>query len=245
MADELIQILDEAIILEKMAMRYYQSVSERSPDASRKPFWRSMAVQEGEHLGYWKQLRDLAAEGRIRNVFDAPAQILHELKSIRRKVAKATRTIRYDQPEQLFLTAYRLEFYMLHPAFEALFHLMRHQTGDRSPEDSYVAHLQNLFTHLGDLDRENPAFGLIEELVEQIFRSNQEMARQLAQVKELRGLLPICMHCKNIRNDEGYWQKIEYYISDHAGVEFSHGICQDCMRKYYPEIAEDLEQEDG
>lgn len=56
----------------------------------------------------------------------------------------------------------------------------------------------------------------------------------LSKVKQLSGLLPICASCKNIRDDEGYWQQIEAYIREHSEVEFSHSICPDCVKKLYP-----------
>ena len=62
-----------------------------------------------------------------------------------------------------------------------------------------------------------------------------ELQAALAEVKILGGLLPICANCKKIRDDGGYWQNVEQYISAHSGVTFSHGICPDCMRKFYPE----------
>ena len=60
----------------------------------------------------------------------------------------------------------------------------------------------------------------------------------LASAKVLRGLLPICASCKSIRSDEGYWQQIEGYIREHSEAEFSHGLCPDCVRQLYPDIAE-------
>lgn len=57
---------------------------------------------------------------------------------------------------------------------------------------------------------------------------NAELEEALRSVKELSGLLPICMHCKKIRDDKGYWNQLETYISDHSSVLFSHGICPDC-----------------
>ncbi len=64
--------------------------------------------------------------------------------------------------------------------------------------------------------------------------------RALADVKILRGFLPICASCKKIRDDKGYWSQIELYIRDHSEADFSHGICPDCSRKLYPELhAED------
>jgi len=61
----------------------------------------------------------------------------------------------------------------------------------------------------------------------------------LAEVKKLSGFLPICASCKKIRNDQGYWQQIEEYISSHSEAVFSHGICADCARRLYPEIFTD------
>lgn len=58
----------------------------------------------------------------------------------------------------------------------------------------------------------------------------------MAQVKQLRGLLPICSFCKKIRDDKGYWQHIESYIRDHSDADFTHSICPQCVEKYYPDI---------
>jgi len=59
-------------------------------------------------------------------------------------------------------------------------------------------------------------------------RKNSELEEALARVKELSGLLPICMHCKKIRDDSGYWSQLETYISLHSQALFSHGICPEC-----------------
>ncbi len=63
-----------------------------------------------------------------------------------------------------------------------------------------------------------------------------ELQEALAKVKTLKGLLPICSYCKNIRDDKGYWNKIEKYIQEHSDAEFSHGICRECAAKYFPDI---------
>ncbi|OGV63950.1 MAG: hypothetical protein A3K19_00335 [Lentisphaerae bacterium RIFOXYB12_FULL_65_16] len=61
-----------------------------------------------------------------------------------------------------------------------------------------------------------------------------ELRRALAEVHTLSGLLPICAHCKKIRDDAGYWTHVETYVHQHSGARFSHGICPDCMRQVYP-----------
>ena len=62
-----------------------------------------------------------------------------------------------------------------------------------------------------------------------------ERHKLLAQIKTLRGLLPICSSCKKIRDDAGYWNEIEQYVKEHSEADFSHSFCPDCMKKLYPE----------
>jgi PAS domain S-box-containing protein len=62
----------------------------------------------------------------------------------------------------------------------------------------------------------------------------QELQSALANVKSLSGMLPICAGCKKIRDDKGYWNQVEGYIQKHSEATFSHGMCPDCMKKYYP-----------
>jgi PAS domain S-box-containing protein len=65
-----------------------------------------------------------------------------------------------------------------------------------------------------------------EEEREELLRQLQTALRE---VKELRGILPICMYCKSIRNDKDYWQTLEAYISTHTNASFSHGLCPNCL----------------
>jgi len=59
----------------------------------------------------------------------------------------------------------------------------------------------------------------------------------LTSIKTLKGMLPICASCKKVRDDKGYWNQIEEYVSAHSDAEFSHGICPDCVRKLYPQYS--------
>lgn len=69
------------------------------------------------------------------------------------------------------------------------------------------------------------------------FRSKQrELQDAMDNMKVLQGLLPICASCKKIRDDKGYWNQIEQYISSHSSAEFSHAICPDCAKALYPQF---------
>ena len=78
----------------------------------------------------------------------------------------------------------------------------------------------------------------IIQLEKSLRQKNKELSEALAHVKQLKGILPICMHCKKIRNDENYWQQVEEYLHEHTEADFSHSICPECMEKYYPEYVE-------
>jgi len=63
-----------------------------------------------------------------------------------------------------------------------------------------------------------------------------DLRQATTRIQKLNGLLPICSHCKKIRDDQGYWNELEKYISDHSDAEFSHAICPGCLRQYYPDV---------
>ncbi len=67
-----------------------------------------------------------------------------------------------------------------------------------------------------------------------------DLQEALANVKTLRGLLPICAACKKIRDDKGYWNHIESYIEKHSNAEFTHGICPECAKRLYPEAYDEV-----
>jgi hypothetical protein len=64
----------------------------------------------------------------------------------------------------------------------------------------------------------------------------RELQGVLAEAKILSGVLPICGHCKKIRDEQGHWTCVEEYITDHTGAQFSHGVCPSCAKKLYPEL---------
>lgn len=75
-------------------------------------------------------------------------------------------------------------------------------------------------------------------LIHSLRTKQQELQHALDEVKILSGLLPICMGCKKIRDDKGYWTQLESYITKHSEAIFSHGICPDCLKELRPHLAE-------
>lgn len=77
------------------------------------------------------------------------------------------------------------------------------------------------------------SFNAMVEALAEKERVEDSLRKARAEVKQLQGIIPICMYCKKIRNDVDYWEKLENYISDHADVLFSHGICPECYKKQF------------
>jgi len=69
-------------------------------------------------------------------------------------------------------------------------------------------------------------------------KKNIEVVSSLEAIKILEGVIPICMHCKEIRDEDGAWNQLEKYISEHSEAKFSHGICGKCKEKHYPEAGD-------
>lgn len=98
------------------------------------------------------------------------------------------------------------------------------------------------------VDKDAPTEAEFDSLVienARLYELAQERADRLEKVqreiKVLRGIIPICASCKKIRNDHGYWEQVEAYISEHSEVLFSHGMCPDCMAELYPEFSSETE----
>lgn len=76
-----------------------------------------------------------------------------------------------------------------------------------------------------------------------LFQRVQELEGALTKVKQLQGILPMCSYCRQVRDDKDYWQKVEGYIEDNSGIQFSHGICPDCYLTVEAELNERKERQ--
>jgi len=128
------------------------------------------------------------------------------------------------------LATYREAFAQRKP-FEMQYRLRRHDQMFRWISDSGVPMM----------DADDQFKGYIGSCID--VTDNIELAALLRktqekEIKTLRGLLPICAHCKKIRDDRGYWQQLEAYVRQHTEADFSHGICPDCIGTYFPQVRE-------
>jgi hypothetical protein len=85
---------------------------------------------------------------------------------------------------------------------------------------------------------------LIFILVHSLVLRTKELNEAIAEIKILSGMLPICAKCKRIRDDKGYWNQLESYLSEHSDLRFTHSLCPECARALYPEMIGKLPDSD-
>jgi hypothetical protein len=90
------------------------------------------------------------------------------------------------------------------------------------------------------LEQERQARLSLEEKNLELEQRQLQLQEALANIKTLRGLIPICSYCKKIRNDKGFWERVETYIKKHSEANFSHGICPACMKEHFPQFMKDM-----
>lgn len=78
---------------------------------------------------------------------------------------------------------------------------------------------------------------LVSKARRKLQAQNYALQKALAEIKTLHGIIPICSHCKKIRDEKGLWNRLEEYIRNHSDAKFSHGICPSCREKHYAEFS--------
>ncbi len=121
------------------------------------------------------------------------------------------------------------EHFAAREIFEMIYRLRRHDGAYRWIFDRGVPYSDSEGRFQGYI-------GSCVDVTERIEAQEALEKARSAEIKQLRGFLPICSYCKKIRNDTNYWEQIESYISNHSGVMFSHGICPECEAKLASEI---------
>ena len=124
--------------------------------------------------------------------------------------------------------------------FLALAYVRRRERMQEQVQKAYSELEVRVQERTADLARVNDELNRDIELRKKMAEEREVMVKKmmeaLAEVKTLSGLLPMCSNCKSIRDDRGYWKRIEAYISEHSDAEFSHGLCPKCASELYPDI---------
>jgi hypothetical protein len=222
--------------MERSAGELYRTIAAQTDSAEERAFWWEVAEDERRHAAYWNGLLTWEARGAFPDVFDHPAKTRDDLEAMKLAVDRMlSEGKNFADTCTAILVAFRLESFMLHPAFCIMFRALKEETGDKSPEDDYQEHVDKFSRFVRKSLPHRPEMEIIGEMLSRMWEHGRELAKQFTQIKMLRGLIPICAQCKRIRDDDGYWNHIELYLTQKIDARFTHGICPECARKLYPD----------
>lgn len=129
--------------------------------------------------------------------------------------------------------------------FQTIWHDITEQKRNEEEINRHREHLKELvdkrtaeLSRMNDqLQRDIAERKKAEHMKEQLI---DDLKKASAKIKTLKGLIPICAWCKKIRDDQGYWKKVETYIREHSDASFTHGICPDCLKRESPETYDEV-----
>ncbi len=183
------EIIDLCIAINQKAFQIYIKLSEAEEIKELKKFWSQMADEEKIHAGFWDMAKKTAGEYRLPQIFDDPAATQHELESLLRKIKILLKRWEATQSmKNALILAYRLEYYMLHPSFEMLYHALKPLAGAVDPAGSYDRHIKRfieMFIQYGDV---TPELELLGETLQSLWQRNKSLV-EMVMVDGLTGLL--------------------------------------------------------
>jgi diguanylate cyclase (GGDEF)-like protein len=194
--DVMTAIIRRCLRIDTLAAEIYRDISECHPGIELAGFWRHMASEERAHMIFWQGLLTLAQDGMVPQVFEDPYLIAQELEGVEARVsALQAQCSSPPSVNTTFVVAFRLEFYLLHPAFTILFHFaagLAEPTGLASPEETYEAHINYFLEALARWGSSSPELELAGEILVRLWRENKLLAwqsttDQLTQVLNRRG----------------------------------------------------------
>jgi len=233
------EILLLCVSIERKVADVYERIALQTEDTEQKAFWIDVSDDEKRHAEYWQKILSYSDREKLGDILERPDEIKSELESMKLKIDEILEKKRtLPDLSSAIRIAYTLEAMLLNPAFAILFYFLKKETGIQSPFDEYQEHIDK-FAGFVNTYAQNPELELLHEILSSIWKHNRGLAENIAEIKTLRGMLPICASCKKIRDDKGYWNQIESYLSDHSEILFSHSICPECARKLYPDFFDD------
>jgi diguanylate cyclase (GGDEF)-like protein len=193
-ANIMTKIVEQCLTIDKNCSKIYQKLSQKAETKDMKSFWKTIDSADERHADNWNKLLNWANKGMLPLVFDKPTNVLEELKAINSKVNEMIKRSAYvHEIKKAFLIAFKLEFYLLHPAFETLSQYLRTLSDEKTPVDVYGAKINKLFEALYKYDLVSLELELLGETIYRLWKENKRMAIQsnydaLTEVLNRRGL---------------------------------------------------------
>ena len=230
MKDVLVEILELCLYLDKKAEEIYGNFADKGWSKELKEFWKDISIEEQGHAVFWEKLLDLANNGMLPQIFERPFDLRDELLTTKSKIdSLVLRSSQVQSISECFLIAYRVEFYMLHPEFEALLHFVRTVFNEHTPGEAYDSHLRKFLFALNRYCAESPELEFLGETIIRFRKMSKRLAMQthvdyLTGILNRRGLFDTILPLSHLAKRNNYSIGIMMVDIDHFKiVNDTHG----------------------
>jgi diguanylate cyclase (GGDEF)-like protein len=197
-------IIKRCLEIDSKALQIYEQLSNNAKTGELTAFWKAFALDLECHIRFWENLLTSADKGVFSGVFEKPDNVLEELEGIYEKVSELTiRSQSVCEAGDAFPIAFKLEFYLMHPAFETLFQYLKTLSDEKTPGEDYDAHVNRLFEALTKHNLVTIELELLGETLHRLWQENKKMAIQnsydaLTGVLNRRGLFNAIKHLAHL-----------------------------------------------
>ncbi len=183
--------------IDETARDVYAKLSNLADDKELSAFWAKMSQEEAEHISFWKRTELFEVFSDMPNLFEKPKEVITDLtNALSRSRSLLSQCEENCSIQNSFTLAYRMEFYLLHPAFEVLFHLLGPLAGGTNPEDEYESHISQFIDMFNKHCHVTPELELLSETLHRLWKENKQLALQsthddLTEVLNRRGFFTL------------------------------------------------------
>lgn len=234
------RIVERCRTMDGHATRLYESLSRQAVSQDLRAFWQKLADDNAQHRPYWDRLSDWADGDMLNNLFDNPPQALEELTELERKISHLTDICdQIHHKEKAFTLAFKLEFYLLHPAFETLSQYMTTFNGEAESNFPYERFVNRLFDALQQHDLGTLELELVGEVIHRLWKENRRMAYlsntdELTGIFNRRGLFNAITHLAHLSQRNGNTVGVLMIDIDHfkaVNDNFGHQFGDEVLRR--------------
>jgi len=217
----IVQIIHLCRKIDEIACDVYVKLADLCDDPELSKFWRDMSKEEAKHVSFWRRTEQIRSLSGMPNIFKQPDEIISELsKALSRSGELLSSCEKGFTLSKAFILAYRMEFYLLHPAFKMLFHLLRPLADGESPEDEYESHIDRFINTLSKHGGVTPELELLGETLQRLWKENKKLALQatsddLTEVFNRRGFFAVAVQLAYLAQRNGFMIGIMMIDLDH------------------------------
>ena len=249
----IVQIIHLCREIDEIACDVYAKLAHLCDDPELSRFWRDMSKEEAKHVSFWRRTEQIKAFSDMPNIVENPDEVISELENALSRSRDLLRTCEEEFTlSKAYTLAYRMEFYLLHPAFKMLFLLLRPLADGESPEDEYESHIAKFIDMLSKHGNVTLELELLGETLQRLWKENKNLSLQatrdeLTEVYNRRGFFAVSMQLAYLARRNGFMIGVMMADLDHfksINDRFGHEAGDQLLRRVANLFCEGLRTSD-